>query len=166
MKYAWYIVAAVLIVALCLGAYFYGWKPAVTETIIQPVETRIIYRQLPAVVITAPDGHEIATLDTTLTNVEKTATAQLKLRYDEKDNLFDIDAKLTSQQITKYIKDKPPFIGLCAGVGIGILSVDSLSTWGLQSADIEAGVTFAGKYDIKAFINTEKTAGIRFGVRF
>ena len=165
MKYAWYIVAAILIVALCLGAYFYGRKPAETTTIVNPVQTKIIYRSLPAEIVVV-DGHEIATLDTTLTNKDKTATADLRLRYDEKDNLFDIDAKLTSQQITKIIKDKPPFIGLCAGVGIGILNVDSLSTFGLQSADIEAGVTFAGKYDLRAFVNTEKTVGVRFGIRF
>jgi hypothetical protein len=166
-KYLFYIIGAVVIIGLVIGAYFYGRKPAITSTVIQPVETQIIERSLPArieKVYIDNTVYEIARLDTTLTNAEKTATAALKLRYDEKDNLFDIDAKLTSQQKTITIKEKPPFIGLCTGVGVGFQKAGTPGVIGLRSADAEIGVKFVGKYALKAFYSTDNTFGLRASV--
>jgi hypothetical protein len=160
MKYLWYIVATVCIIALCTAAYFYGRKPPRSTVIIRPVETKIIYKQLPAVIINE-NGHEIATLDTTLVSADSTATIDMAIRYDETDNLFDINADITTQAKTVTITKKPPFVALTGGIGIGFQNGMEL-----KNAQIDAGVRFVGKYDVTAFINTDKTFGIRFGIGF
>jgi hypothetical protein len=148
LKYIWYIVAALVLIGLVLGAYFYGRKPPVTTTITKPVETQIIYRQLPAQIIVAPDGHEIASLDTTLVSKDSTATV-------------DVNAKITTLNTTKIIEKKPPFMSPVCGLGIGFQNgLD------LKQAQIDVGVRFVGKYDVTIFYNTEKTFGARVGVRF
>jgi hypothetical protein len=161
LKYIWYIVAALVLIGLVLGAYFYGRKPPVTTTITKPVETQIIYRQLPAQIIVAPDGHEIASLDTTLVSKDSTATVDMHLKYDEQSNLFDVNAKITTLNTTKIIEKKPPFMSPVCGLGIGFQNgLD------LKQAQIDVGVRFVGKYDVTIFYNTEKTFGARVGVRF
>jgi hypothetical protein len=161
LKYIWYIVAAIVLVGLVLGGYFYGRKPPQTITITKPVETTIVYRQLPAQIIVAPDGHEIASMDTILVSVDSTATVDMRLQYDEQSNLFDVNAKITTMNTTKIIIQKPPFMSPVAGIGVGFQNGMEL-----KQAQIDAGIRFVGKYDLTIFYNTEKTYGARIGVRF
>jgi hypothetical protein len=164
MKYVFYGIIAIIVIGMVVGAFLYGRKPPVT--IIQPTETHNHYYSIPATSSTDADGHEIASVDTTLVSDDKNTSVALKVDYDTVDKTFDIDATIRNTPVIIDNTKRPPFLGLAAGVGIGFAQPDNESNIGLHNAQIDAGVSIVGKYDLTAFINTEKTFGLRFGVRF
>ena len=155
MKYAWYIVAVLAVLAVGSAGWWIGHRSDPQINITTPTETQIVYRSLPAKVVTAQDGHEIAKLDTTLVSASGQTSVGLGVRYDEKDNLFDLDARI--QETPK----KPKAISFIADAGVAFS--DSLMP---RNIELGAGVLIREKYSVTLFGRSDKTFGIRCGVRF
>lgn len=158
MKYAYYALIVLVAVAALVVAYRFGGRSTVTNTTVMlPSETRIVYRDIPAAISTSPEGHTIASMDTTLYSDDLSVKIGLGVDYDETDKAFNVKANIEQFPV----KVNPKLFGLVAGVGVSF--ADSLR---LHDAEISAGVELMEKYSISAFGRTDRTYGLRFGVRF
>ncbi len=103
-----------------------------------------------------PDSvlHEIATLDTLITT-ERTAV-DLRVRYDEADNLFNIKAQILEQPIPQ-----PKPVRLAIEIDSGWTGKDG---WNPDVVGVGVGVEVKERYRILGFVNTKKTFGLRLGV--
>lgn len=158
MKYAYYALILLVAVAALVVAFKFGSKSTVTNTTVMlPSETRIVYRDIPAAISTSPEGHTIASMDTTLYSDDLAVKIALGVDYDKTDDLFNVRANIEQFPV----KVNPKLFGLVAGVGVGFR--DSLR---LNDAELSAGVEMNEKYSLSLFGRTDRTYGLRFGMRF
>lgn len=93
MKWAFYALAVIVAVAALVVAYKFGGKSTVTNTTVMlPSETHIVYRDIPAQISTSPEGHQIASVDTTLESEDKSVKVRLGVDYDKTADTFGVDA--------------------------------------------------------------------------
>lgn len=154
------VLAAVVCAVVCVSGLYLilGHKP--DNLLAQPpiIVTKPVYITAPAVIETlfvAGEPHEIARLDTTITNDH--VAVDLGIRYDETDNRFDTRVSVTQTPIIV----PPKLFRLATAVDIGW---DGKEGWNPQVVGIGAGVKIREKYSIMGTINTQGTYGIRFGV--
>jgi hypothetical protein len=158
MKYYYYVAVLLAAIAMLIAAFKFGSKTTTNNTTVMlPKETTIIYRDIPAQISTSPEGDTIASMDTTLTSEDEAVKVRLGIGYNVNDEKFNLKANIEQYPV----KVKPKLFGFVAGVGIGF--ADSLR---LHDAEISAGIEVKEKYSLSAFGRTDKTYGLRFGVRF
>lgn len=166
---AWgYVALVVAIIAILGGTYWLGYSrtpPVIEQTINEFTVLDSIPASIQTVHIVAPSGEveqaEYATMDTTLVSPSGNAAVDLAVGYNEGTNLFNLRANFseTIPDINPVIKKS--LITPIASVGVGF--ADSLM---LHDAELALGVEFAEKYSVSLFGRTDRTYGIRFGVRF
>lgn len=160
---------AVAAIALLGAAYWLGYshdKPPVIEhvtaneyTIIDSIPGKVqVIRAVDRATNTIIQT-EYAEMDTVLHSPSGRSQVELGIGYNEATNLFRLRANFSeTSQIMPEPKRKA--IGFVGGVGVGF--ADSLK---LHDAELSAGVEFAERYSVALFGRTDKTYGIRFGVR-
>lgn len=151
------------------GTYWLGFTHH-QPPIIQNVTTNeyTIMDSIPASIhnirIVTPSGEPIqtenATMDTTLTSPSGNSKVSLGIGYNEYSNLFNLRANF-AETIPELSPIPPKAIGFIGSVGIGFR--DSLQ---LRDAELSAGIELREKYSVSLFGRTDRTYGIRFGVRF
>lgn len=179
-KIVLWIMAALLLGALLLGAYYLGRRPPIntyTEVThehhtVTPVETKIIYRNVPAELETLyVDGHEYiyarhhAVIDTNKVHVE------VDIGYDELKKTFDVSHRVNTQRDSVYVEKivtitqapKPKLLGLTAALGVGFQASDALDP---THASFDFGVKIVDKYRATLFVDTRQTYGLRLGIDF
>lgn len=151
------------------GTYWLGFthnKPPIIQNVTTNEYT--IMDSIPASIhnvrIVTPIGQvvqaEYATMDTTLVSPSGKAKVGLNVGYNEGSNLFNLRANF-SEAIPELSPTPPRAIGFIGAVGIGFR--DSLQ---LRDAELSAGIELREKYSVSLFGRTDRTYGIRFGVRF
>lgn len=160
------IVAAILVIGL---AYYLGYshqKAPIVRHVITNHYT--IADSIPAKVKTIrivdrdnrPGTAEYATIDTTLISPSQQSRVELGIGYNEHTNTFDLQS-MFQETTTSPESTKPRLLGFVGTVGIGF--ADSLR---LHDAEIAAGIELKEKYSLSLFVRTDRTYGLRFGVRF
>ena len=166
---AWgYVALVVAIIALLGGTYWLGYSHTKPPVIEQTINEFTVLDSIPASVrivnMVAPSGEvaqtEYATMDTTLTSPSGNSKVSLGIGYNEYSNLFNLRANF-SETIPELSPIPPRAVGFIGGVGIGFR--DSLQ---LRDAELSAGIELREKYSVSLFGRTDRTYGIRFGVRF
>lgn len=166
---AWgYVALVVAVIALLGGTYWLGYSHTKPPVIEQTINEFTVLDSIPASVqtvhIVAPSGEvaqtEYATMDTTLTSPSGNSKVSLGIGYNEYSNLFNLRANF-SEAIPELKPTPPRAIGFIGAVGIGFR--DSLQ---LRDAELSAGIELREKYSVSLFGRTDRTYGIRFGVRF
>lgn len=166
---AWgYVALVVAVIALLGGTYWLGYSHTKPPVIEQTINEFTVLDSIPASVqtvhIVAPSGEpiqtEYATMDTTLTSPSGNSKVSLGIGYNEYSDLFNLRANF-SEAIPELKPTPPRAIGFIGGVGIGFR--DSLQ---LRDAELSAGIELREKYSVSLFGRTDRTYGIRFGVRF
>lgn len=166
---AWgYVALVVAVIALLGGTYWLGYSHTKPPVIEQTINEYTVLDSIPAstqtIHIVAPSGKvaqtEYATMDTTLTSPSGNSRVSLGIGYNEYSNLFNLRANF-SEAIPELKLTPPRAIGFIGAVGIGFR--DSLQ---LQDAELSAGIELREKYSVSLFGRTDRTYGIRFGVRF
>lgn len=166
---AWgYVALVVAIIAILGGTYWLGYSHTKPPVIEQTINEFTVLDSIPASVqtvhIVAPSGEpiqtEYATMDTTLTSPSGNSKVSLGIGYNEYSDLFNLKANF-SEAIPELKPTPPRAIGFIGGVGIGFR--DSLQ---LRDAELSAGIELREKYSVSLFGRTDRTYGIRFGVRF
>jgi hypothetical protein len=166
---AWgYVALVVAVIALLGGTYWLGYSHTKPPVIEQTINEFTVLDSIPASVqtvhIVAPSGEvaqtEYATMDTTLTSPSGNSRVSLGIGYNEYSNLFNLMANF-SETIPELSPIPPKAIGFIGAVGIGFR--DSLQ---LRDAELSAGIELREKYSVSLFGRTDRTYGIRFGVRF
>ena len=152
--------------------------PILTETTkeiktVLPVETKIIYRNVPAV-IDSSLGYEIARHHAEIDSNK--VKVKLDVTYDTKAKTFDVkheiqalrDSVYVEKVITKIVKEshKKKVIGLTGGIGVGFDMPADAQTPELISASLDIGAKLVEKYSVTVFGTTDKTFGLRLGVDF
>lgn len=108
------------------------------------------------------------TVDTTDVSVK------LDITYSEYDKLFDVAADIKANIKTEYItttvtqtivKEKP-YPAFAPIFGMTPIFTSKDKKYSLNSMGADLGVRVNGKYDISAYGNTDKSVGLRLGVRF
>ena len=164
----WGYAAIIVAVAVVLGFTFWlGWSrtpPVIETTTNQFTVVDSIPAKLQIVHIVDADGEvaqtEYATMDTTLVSPGGNSRVSLGIGYNEYSNLFNLKANFSEKEV-KYNPIKPRLFTPIASVGIGFR--DSLR---LYDAELAAGLELREKYSVSLFGRTDRTYGIRFGVRF
>lgn len=184
-RYVFYSLLVLLLVGLLgLSWFFYSRSQndiSHTETNVTvahhtlPVEERIIWKQLPAIIDTIYiDGtaHEVARYSET--RKQDNATVAVDVSYDTRDRLFSLDMDIKTvrdsvvveKEVIKTVikKEKPPWVALTGGLSVGADRIDD------DTRDIVAGVDlglrFANRYTVSAFATTGRVYGIRVGIDF
>ena len=166
---AWgYVALVVAVIALLGGTYWLGYSHTKPPVIEQTINEFTVLDSIPASVqtvhIVAPSGEvaqtEYATMDTTLTSPSGNSKVSLGIGYNEYSNLFNLKANF-AETIPELKSTPPRAIGFIGAVGIGFR--DSLQ---LRDAELSAGIELREKYSVSLFGRTDRTYGIRFGVRF
>lgn len=166
----WRYVAFIAAVGGILGGTYWLGFTHTKPPIIQNVTTNeyTIMDSIPASIhnirIVTPTGEpiqaEYATMDTTLVSPSGNSRMSLGIGYNEYSNLFNLRANF-SEAIPELKPTPPRAIGFIGAVGIGFR--DSLQ---LRDAELSAGIELREKYSVSLFGRTDRTYGIRFGVRF
>lgn len=166
---AWgYVALVVAVIALLGGTYWLGYSHTKPPVIEQTINEFTVLDSIPASVqtvhIVAPSGEpiqaEYATLDTVLTSPSGKSKVDLGVGYNEGTNLFNLKANFSEKEV-KYNPIKPRLFTPIASVGIGFRD-----TLRLYDAELAAGLELREKYSVSLFGRTDRTYGIRFGVRF
>lgn len=166
---AWgYVALVVAVIALLGGTYWLGYSHTKPPVIEQTINEFTVLDSIPASIhnirIVTPTGEvaqtEYATMDTTLTSPSGNSKVSLGIGYNEYSNLFNLRANF-SEAIPELKPTPPRAIGFIGAVGIGFR--DSLQ---LRDAELSAGIELREKYSVSLFGRTDRTYGIRFGVRW
>ena len=169
------IIACIMIIAV---AGVFVWKTMRTPAIVTRetiTTTSHIYHHydlkenIPAVLDTNAVGDTIASYS----DLIKKDKIEVKLGVDfnKRSNLFNVqtdifgtvDTVRVLTETTKYIKDIP-FIQPIAGVSVMARSNTNDDKFPVLQLDF--GVRIFGKYDIELTGTTDKTLGLRFGLKF
>lgn len=153
------------------GIYYLGYshhKPPVIRhvttnqyTVIDSIPAKVKIIRVVDTVTGQPVESEYAKTDTTLISPSGQSRVELGIGYNEHTNTFDLQAMLQETIVKQPENRKPRLLGLIGSVGIGF--ADSLR---LHDAEIAAGVELREKYSLSLFGRTDRTYGLRFGVRF
>lgn len=177
-----YILILILSVALVvtIGVATRKQPPAkiteVTNTyrVSEPVLTKIIRKDVPAVIETLFVNNELRSIASYSETIKKDkTTVDLDVKYDIAGNLFTVDVGVYSVRDSIYVETvktiekmiKPKLVGLTGAIGIGF-EKNNDGQVGLSKSDIALGVKFVNQYSVLAFVDTRKTFGLRFGVDF
>ena len=170
-------IIVVVVVALVVGAYFVGkgnkqeLVPQNTTTTISntlPMRTTIIREHVPARIdtiwIDKDVPYEVASyseiIDTNKVWID------LNIKYDEHSNEFDVrhnifalrDSIYTERLVDRFVQHKPKLIAPAIGMSAGFREK------ALNNASIDAGIVVRGKYQLGAFVDTDKRYGVRMGM--
>lgn len=156
-------VLAVLALTYWLG-YSHSKPPVIEQTTNATyVQADSIPARVSIIHVPAPTGEvvpsEYASMDTTLVSPSGLSNVKLGVGYNEYANTFDLRSVFTETTQTPVIRKR--LITPIASIGVGF--ADSLK---LHDAEISAGVEFMERYSLSLFGRTDKTYGLRFGVRF
>lgn len=167
MKAALAVIGVVMILGLVyLLGYSHQKAPVIRHvttnhyTIVDSIPAKIttlqvVDRQTGAVVQT-----EYAKMDTILTSPSQQSQVEVGIGYNENTNTFDLQANFR-ETLPDPIQPLPRLLGFVGAVGIGFAD-----TFTLHDAEISAGVEIRERYSVSLFGRTDKTYGLRFGIRF
>jgi hypothetical protein len=144
-----------------------------TLTVVDTVTVTIAREKVITLIDTVyVDGHEYTVAKHSETIDTLNVTVDLDIEYWEQDRYFNVRTRIDAESSTVYITEtnnviteKPyPMLSAIAGMAPAFHTKDGKMV--VSSVMLDAGVRFAGKYDLSAFGTTAGTYGLRAGIRF
>jgi hypothetical protein len=176
-----YILITLLAAGALVGVYYLARRPipppVITETVNSttstlPVVTKIIRENLPARIDTVFIDNTMYEMAYHTERIERErAIVDLDIEYDERFNLFDIRADVTSFNDSIYVEKiiekteyipRPP-IAFTADMGVGFSGLADVDP---EYVSLGAGIKIVDKFRVGVFADTRLTYGLRLGVDF